>query len=127
MKNQKNKHHYLIVFIFTILVGIIFAQADEMSAVVGDSGANVKPLKVSNEAPATPLDKISRIAFSPDGNALANVDDGGAITLRDVTTGLTLWDRFDPLNDVVTSLAFSLDGKTLASSELSSAIAVKRG
>ena len=115
MKNRKNKHHYLIIFMFTILVGIVFVQADEMSGIAGDSGTMAKPLTVSYAAPTRSLESLAPIAFSSNGNALATVDNSGVITVRDVISGLALWDRLDPLNDVVTSLVFSLDGKTLAS------------
>jgi WD40 repeat protein len=105
---------YLISAIFTILIGVMFGQAGDMSALAVNGDAE-QSLQESAEKLSIPLLNINPAAFSPDGNTLASIDESGTITLQDVATGQMLWTHFDTLNDVITGLSFSPNGKTLVS------------
>ena len=70
--------------------------------------------------------KVRSVAFSPDGKTLASAGDGGIIIFWDLKTGESVAtlpvDHTDPdfnikLSDPVLSIAFSPDGKTLASGD----------
>lgn len=66
-------------------------------------------------------EKITHLAFSPDGNILASVDNKGLIQLRNrhtgaplITTGAPGGGRDASLHSGVVAIAFSPDGRTLA-------------
>ncbi len=110
MKKPNFRLNHLISVLFMLLLCIFIAKFEGTSGLVKNAIAS--PLS------APPLGDLiidEPVAFSPDGNKLAVLDPGGAITLRDVTSGHTLWVHFDRSNDVVSGLVFSPDGKKLAS------------
>ncbi len=85
------------------------------------SGALIRTLKQEPAGPladpaSIPSSKRSAVAFSPDGKTMASGLEDGTISLWDAATGTLIRGLRDSQSlDAVTSLAFSLDSKTLAS------------
>jgi RNA polymerase sigma factor (sigma-70 family) len=73
---------------------------------------------------------LLRVVWSPDGRYLAasgsaGVNDGGQIAVWDVKTDKLLWiEQVQPTGDIVSGLAFSSDGKLLASANRESTIKI---
>src|SRR5258708_422334 len=60
-------------------------------------------------------EEVTSLAFSPDGETLATIDDGNAVWLWDIATRQPLGQPLTGHSDRVNSVVFSPDGKTLAS------------
>ncbi|HVN56399.1 MAG TPA: hypothetical protein VMT46_18880 [Anaerolineaceae bacterium] len=72
-----------------------------------------------------PADRqVRQIAFRPDGQALAVVQEGGAVTLMNTVDGAALLDLNQPPGMLVGQVSWSPDGKRLASGSPDGAIAL---
>lgn len=74
---------------------------------------------IDANSPAGPVDRVTALAFSPDGMLLASgggePSRGGELKLWNVASGALEREIADPHTDAVLCLAFSPDGHTLAS------------
>ncbi|MGZ8906989.1 MAG: DUF4082 domain-containing protein, partial [Methylobacter sp.] len=113
MKNSKNKYHFLKIGLsLAILMSLVFVQGSD----------NVGPVKSASatqvlETPSMERysDKLEFVAFSADGNTLANLDFDGKITIWDVNSGTLRQTLLNQAKSAVIGIAFSPDGNTLAS------------
>jgi len=64
---------------------------------------------------ALPSNGLDLVAFSPNGNTLANVDSDGQIMLWDMASGQVRLTLPNPLKSLVSGVVFSPDSNTLAS------------
>ncbi len=109
MKNLNPRIKSLACLIFTILIGLLFLHPENSSELIKNASA-----KQAFKKALDPND-LNLVDISPEGDRVAFLDEQGAIILRDVASGETLWFHFDQQNDVVTGLSFGQGGKILAS------------
>jgi WD40 repeat protein len=95
---------------------IIFSPDDRLLATSCLQGpVQIWQVGTGKEVRKTDAELLSRgTAFSPDGKTLATGGPGGVIYAWDVQTGQALW-RLEGEQDDITSVAFSSDGRVLAS------------
>ena len=112
MDTTNVKRNGLLRHAATLLAVLVLAQV----------GGGPMFVKGAEAKPSGPVALGPRLAerhglgvFGPGGNVLAAIAADGAVTLRDAVTGQTQWAHADAVNGRVTGLAFSPDGKVLAS------------
>jgi len=105
---MNKKNHYLTGIILTIFVWVAFTLSMDIA----------KPVRAASAEPSImdfSRNERNLVAFSPDGDILANVDADGLITLWNVTSGLAPTIFQSQSADLISGIAFSPDGKILAS------------
>ena len=112
MKNINGKLIFISILL-TLLIGAALGRVEVASLLIKDANAGYLPSKVKVERQFEAAEFIAD--FSQDGKTVAILEEGGAITLRDVISGKALWARFDSQNENVTGLAISPNEKTLVS------------
>ncbi|WP_374089793.1 N,N-dimethylformamidase beta subunit family domain-containing protein [Methylomicrobium lacus] len=109
---MNKKNHYLTGMILTIFVWVTFTLSMDIARPVKAASANQL---VESSIMDFSRNERNLVAFSPDGDILANVDADGLITLWNVTSGLAPTTLQNQPANLVTGIAFRADGKILAS------------
>jgi len=104
---MNKKNHYLTGIILTIFVWVAFTLSMDIARPVRAASAEPSIMDFSRN-------ERNLVAFSPDGDILANVDADGLITLWNVTSGLAPINLQNQSANLVTGIAFRSDGKILA-------------
>ncbi|MEC4749602.1 N,N-dimethylformamidase beta subunit family domain-containing protein [Methylomicrobium sp. Wu6] len=112
MKNLSIKNRNLTGITITLFVWVA-------SILAMDFEGPVRTARASQALEASFVERLSDerdlVAFSPDGNILANVDSDGLITLWDLTATLAPITLTGQPANTVSEIAFSPDGKILVS------------